>query len=256
MPTESVPPTSTPTAGDTPSTVSPTVTGTTDTATATMTVPVSGTPTPTAGGEAGPLVTYFGMVRPDGCRIGCFTGVCACSATPTPIYDDHGREVFLAQGGGRGLLVVEGRPGGSGLPVASVLEPDVEGERPDLLVLSNRPLGNGSAVVCDKGPPPPVGEGGGIPAVEPPDFGEGQQITDALRDFACRFAVQPSSEDACTLDNLGNFDFVGARTTIQFCSQVATVSAFPTGDTILTARLRDVGGNLGPPAQVIIRNLQ
>jgi hypothetical protein len=28
---------------------------------------------------------------------------------------------------------------------------------------------------------------------------------------------------------------------------------FPPGDTLITARLRDVPGNVGPPAQMIIR---
>lgn len=229
--------------------VSPTATATATETRATR------TPTPTSASAAtGPLVTFIGMVRPDGCRIGCFDGICVCSETPTPIVDDLGREVFLAQGGGRGLLVVEARPGQSGLPVGSILTPDNPADRPDLQLLSSNPLGNGSPVVCDKGAPPPIGMGGGIPAVDPPDFGESQQITDALNDFACRFAVQPSREDACTLDNLGNFEFVRRTTTMQFCDQVSSVAAFPPGDTVLTARLRDVGGNLGPPAQVVIRN--
>lgn len=234
-----------------------TPTGTTDpsTPTTTRTVDLStATPTPTVG-PLGPLVTFVGMVRPDGCRVGCFDTVCACAATPTPMRDDEGREVFLAQGGGRGLLVVEGRPGSNGLPVGSDLAPEESVLRPDLQIFASRPLGNGSTVVCDRGPAPPLGMGGGIPAVDPPDFGGDQTTTDAVNDFACRFAVQPSRDDACTLDNLGNFDFVSTRTTIQFCSQVATVTAFPPGDTLLTVRLRDVGGNLGPAAQVVIRNL-
>lgn len=235
---------------------SPTATpGDQATPTVTPTVP---TPTPTATYDpeaTGPIVSYLGMVRPDGCRIGCFTGVCSCPISPTPITDERGREVFLAQGGGRGLLVVEGRPGASGLPVGSSLVPEEDGERPDLQILVSQSLGNGSLAVCDKGLPPPVGMGGGVPSVEPPDFGDGEMITNAMVDLACRFAVQPSREDACTLDERGNFDFLGDDTTIQFCDQLATVSAFPTGDTAVTVRLRDVAGNLGPPAQVVIRNL-
>lgn len=221
--------------------------------------PTVATPTPTATFDpdaTGPIVSYLGMVRPDGCRIGCFAGVCACPVTPTPIYDERGREVFLAQGGGRGLLVVEGRPGASGLPVGSGLVPEEEGDRPDMQILVSQPLGNGSVAVCDKGLPPPVGMGGGVPPVDPPDFeDDGEMVTNAMVDLACRFAVQPSREDACTLDERGNFDFQGEDTTIQFCDQLATVSAFPPGDTVVTVRLRDVGGNLGPPAQVIVRNL-
>ena len=241
----------------TPTPVEPTSTPTFGgaTATETPTRPAS-TPTPTLDPDsAGPLVTYLAMVRPDGCRIGCFAGVCACPVSPTPIVDDMGREVFLAQGGGRGLLVVEGRPGASGLPVASHVTPEEGLSRPDLQMLVSRSMGNGSAEVCDKGQPPPIGMGGGVPAVDPPDFGPGQTITDAMFDLSCRFAVQPTREDACTLDSLGNFDFLGGRSTIQFCNQLATITAFPAGDTVLTARLRDVAGNLGPPAEVVIRNL-
>src|SRR5207247_9500337 len=114
-------------------------------------------------------------------------------------------------------------------------------ERPDLQIESMQPLGNGSAEVCDRGPPPPFGPGGGIPGIDPANFNPGQTITDGLNDFACRFAVQPSRDDACTLDHLGNFAFVHPATTIQFCDQVSSVAAFPAGDTVLTARLRDVG---------------
>lgn len=238
-------------------TSTPTPSGTVDASTPTATPSVdSRTATATqTSGPSGPLVTFVGIVRPDGCRVGCFENVCACAATPTPMRDDEGREVFLAQGGGRGLLVVEARPGTNGLPVGSELAPEEPVLRPDLQIFASRPLGNGSAVVCDRGQAPPLGMGGGIPAVDPPDFGGDQTTTDAINDFACRFAVQPSREDACTLDNLGNFDFVSSQTTIQFCSQVASVMAFPPGDTLLTVRLRDVAGNLGPAAQAVIRNL-
>ena len=201
------------------------------------------------------MISYFGLVRPDGCQNGCFQSTgCHCSSTPTPLFDDQGREVFTSQGGGRGLLVVEGRPGTSGLPPGIRIENDAEEARPDLQIESSRPLGDGSAAVCDLGPPPPAGKGGGVPAVDPPSFDGGAGVTDALKDFACRFAVQPTGDDACTLDNLGNFAFVGQGTTIQFCNQVTSTASFPSGDTVLTARLRDVSGNLGPPAQIVIHN--
>lgn len=251
-------PTGTPgaaTATETPLGSTPTETVLRDTPTATPPRRTS-TPTPTFDPNyPGPIVTFLGIVRPDGCGIGCFNSVCFCPAIPTPITDDLGREVHIAQGGGRGLLVVEARPGGNGQPVASVLTPDAEDERPDLQIIASRALGNGSTLVCDKGQPAPIGMGGGVPAIDPPDFGPGQDITDAMTDLACRFAVQPSSDDACTLDNLGNFEFRGQGTTIQFCDQVATVSAFPAGDTVLSVRVRDVGGNLGPLAEIVVRNL-
>lgn len=217
---------------------------------------LTATPTPTHPlGVSGPLVTYLGIVRADGCRVGCFSTVCICIATPTPIFDDEGREVFLAQGGGRGLLVVEGRPGGSSLPVGIELVPSLPELRPDLQIVANRPLGNGSPAVCDRGLPPPQGTGGGIPAVADVDFDDpSPSLTDALNDFACRFAVQPSRGDACTLDARGNFDFVSRLSTIQFCNQVASIAAFPPGDTLLTVRLLDVAGAAGPPREIVVRN--
>ena len=136
----------------------------------------------------------------------------------------------------------------------SFLTPEQAGERPDLLIESSQPLGNGSAAVCDLGPPPPEGEGGGIPAIDPPDFGPGDSITAALLDFACRFAVQPTAGEACTLNSFGDYAFRSPDSTIQYCNQFAAVSAFPVGLTVLTARLRDVAGNLGPPAQIVIDN--
>lgn len=220
------------------------------------TATVTATRTPETGEPRGPEITYFGLVRSDGCRIGCFQPIgCRCDQTPTPAVDEHGHVVFPAQSGGRGLLVVEGRPGASGFPPGIVLVPEDPGHKPDLLLAADRPLGNGSPAVCDEGPPPPRGSGGGIPAVDPPEFDDDDSVVDALRDFACRFAVQPTgSDDACTLDSFGNNAFVSDRTTIQFCGQITNVTQFAVGDTTLTARLRDVVGNLGPVAQIVVRN--
>ena len=96
--------------------------------------------------------------------------------------------------------------------------------------------------------------GGGVPGIDPPDFGPGQSITDALNDIGCRFAVQPTRDEACTLDNFGNFAFVAPDTTIQFCNQIASTFAFPNDCTTLTAQLRDVAGNIGPQAQIVVCN--
>jgi len=126
--------------------------------------------------------------------------------------------------------------------------------RPDLQILASRPLGNGSPAVCDTGRPPPFGSGGGIPGFSHLGFAPTSEVTAALWDFACRFSVQPSAEEACTLDRFGNFAFLGEGTTIQYCDQVSAVAAFPKGDTILRARLRDVAGNFGPAAEIVVRN--
>ncbi len=236
------------------------------TAAATPSLPQSGTATPTAGatvtpsgtaGETGPVITYFGLTRPDGCQIGCFEERCGCGEVPPPEKDSEGRDIFIAQGNGRGMIVIEGKPGASGLPPGILLLPEFASrfdERPDLQILANRPLGNGSAVVCDVGRPPPFGTGGGVPGFPELQFSSSSEVTAALWDLACRFSVQPSAEEACTLDRFGNFAFLGDGTTIQYCDQVSATAAFPKGDTILRARLRDVAGNAGPAAEIVVRN--
>jgi hypothetical protein len=75
-------------------------------------------------------------------------------------------------------------------------------------------------------------------------------------DFSCRFAGN-SVNTPCLLGadggaTLGN---PGAGPVVQFCDDVAAGQAFPTGDTLVTVRLRDASAalNLGPPEQVIVR---
>jgi hypothetical protein len=51
----------------------------------------------------------------------------------------------------------------------------------------------------------------------------------------------------------GDSGFVNSdATTIQFCGFIARVLEFPQGDTLVTVRLRDVGGNPGPVAQLVV----
>jgi len=172
--------------------------------------------------------------------------------------------VFRAQGGQRGLIVVEVRRGtnnaaiGTFFPVTQLTHSPPP-DRPSLQIQASAELGDGSMVVCDTGPPPPAGEGGGIPPVFPPSFAEGDQtITNALNDFACRFEEQPpaiNSENACTLNAVGNFSFLGTGTQLQFCDDVSQVAAFAVGDTVLTARVLDVNGTPGPSTQIVVRVL-
>jgi hypothetical protein len=156
------------------------------------------------------------------------------------------------------IIVVEARPGSSGRPIDSGGVMTEEGgiigfaDFPGLQILANRPLGNGSAIVCDIGPPPAAI--GGVPAVNPVDFTQ----SDALADFACRFVVHTAGTDSCTLNDLGNFAFASTEVTSQtrqFCSvpAVGREIMFPTGETELTVRIRDTGGNAGPPASIIVR---
>jgi hypothetical protein len=153
-------------------------------------------------------------------------------------------------------LVVEGKPGTSGLAVgASAYQPG-SGSFPDLQVEVSRPLGNGSAAVCDSS----GAMAGGVPAVDPPSFNTAQSIVDAVNDLACRFVdgsgkpgPRRNPDDSCVMFISGESGFVGQNSTIQFCGFVNGFMEFPPGDTLVTVRLRDEGGNPGPIAQLVVR---
>lgn len=215
----------------------------------------SPTPTPTAGDE-GPGVSFLGLVNADGC-FACDVPNCNCAGTPTrtPALDDQGRRVFAPSLGRGFLLVVEARPGSSLLPVGMFVPAAIPNspQRPDLQIQSNQDLGDGSTAICDHAFP----AFGGVPGIDPPTFEAGAAITDALIDFACRFEVL-SPNGPCTLNGFG----VPAVLTpgglppgsLQFCLSVAAPEGFAEGrDTLLTVRLRDVDGNVGPPAQIVVR---
>jgi hypothetical protein len=146
------------------------------------------------------------------------------------------------------LLVVEAKPGTSGAKVGSNLWVDPGTQRPDLQLENNRNMGSGSTAVCDIG----VG-GGGIPGIDPADFGVSQFVSDALADFACRFEFHLAGSP-CTLNQNGIEATVGpVPATAQFCDQVSTTAAFPAGDSLLTVRVADIAGNIGPTAQIVVR---
>lgn len=172
--------------------------------------------------------------------------------------------MWEAQGGGRGLIVVEARRGsnnrnpGTFFPVGGYTE-DPPPERPSLQLESERPLGVppkvGSTDVCDTGLPPPGGIGGGIPAISPADFGDGQFVTNALNDYACRFTFTNSSADACSRNANGNFSFLGSQTREQYCYNADVIAAFPEGDTMVHVRVLDTSGVPGPITRIIVRVL-
>lgn len=236
--------TRTPTATRTPS-VTPTITPT-------RTITPTATATPTLG--MGPQITFFGLASADG------TVLVPTGVTPSgdPIYIRAGNP---ALGGAFGfLMVIEARPGASGSTPGTVRynsEPGNPFARPDLQIEVNRDLGNGSVGVCDKGStdpdaPPP----GGVPAISPPSYDPtSQAVADALNDFGCRFDPRQSSENACTFSSFGNYRFASTLSTVQFCSEgpVDFGYRFPTGDTLVTVRWRDVSGVLGPEARIVIR---
>lgn len=218
------------------------------TATATAIAPATPTatpagPTPTAtvaGG--GPEITYFGVARAD-----------SYSLAPSG-FDGSGRPIYVRPFGAGLSLVVEGKPGPSRRPVAP--SAFAAGGAPDLQMIVNRALGDGSPAVCDREPP----DVGGVPAVSPFAFADSPAVLDAMNDLGCRVddgQGSPSARRAnaaCTLNRSGEYEFVAADTTAQFCLQIAAPWAFPPGDTIVAARLRDAGGALGPPREIVVRN--
>lgn len=218
--------TATPTRSRTPS-VTPTRTPTTA-------VTPTGTPTP-----VGPVLTYFGIARADGSLV-----------RPAEV-DASGIPVFVRPLGAGFMLVVEAKPGAGGAAVGqSTFQSDLSG-LPDLQIVASRPLGNGSSDVCDYRLP----NAGGVPAVDPPSFDSVQVVND----LSCRFrdgADEPRGRalaDACVLFDNGAFGFARADSTVQFCALVDRAWAFPSGDTVLTVRVRDTNGNLSAVSQIVIR---
>jgi hypothetical protein len=190
-----------------------------------------------------PQITFFGVTRADDVVL----DPSGDTAEGIPIYPRLAGSGFS--------LVVEGSPGTShvALGTSSFSSDDVN-QLPDLQVEVSRPLGNGSAAVCDDGDP----DFGGVPAVSPFDFSLAE--APAINDLACRFKDgqnQPVGRppiEACTrfLPEL-EYHFVDPDSTIQFCGFVDEPLSFPSGDTIVAARIRDVAGNLSAVAQLVIR---
>ena len=169
--------------------------------------------------------------------------------------DAQGNPVYVSPFGAGFFIVVESKPGtshrGPGLTLSNS-DPGDPGARPDVQILANRDLGNGSAVVCDAGPPPLLL--GGVPGIDPPTFDiTSQTVADALNDFGCRFDNETTSP--CTLTPREIYGFVAPDTVNQVCtaSVVGHALLFQPGDTLLTVQWRDSGGNIGLPRRLVVR---
>lgn len=190
----------------------------------------------------GPRVTYFGIARADDVAL-------QPSGT-----DAQGRPIYVRPLGQGLSIIVEGRPGESRAPVG--LDAFADDGFPDLQLIVSRPLGDGSREVCDADPADPEHQGG-VPASS--NFAN----ADPINDLGCRVndgTGQPrgrdASSEACTqTDAPGGFGFgfVDVATTVQFCLPIARAWSFPDGDTIVSARLRDLDGNVGFPAEIVVR---
>ncbi len=241
--TATSPPAGTSTATDTP-TRTPTVTLTgAPSWTPTVTRPPTATWTPTPN-SVGPIITFFGLATAEGVVL-------------TPDSIEGGIPVYnRPSGGGFPLIIVEARPGSSGLPPGTFTGSSAATSVPNLQIEASQNLGNGSPAVCDVGPPPNLPLGG-VPGIASPNFDTSSQtVLNALNDFGCRFAAHQASGDACTLTAGGGFDFVASDTTVQYCpaAPLGHEMAFPSGSTLLTVQVSDSGGNISSfPKQLIVR---
>jgi hypothetical protein len=223
--------------------VEPTPTAT-PTLRATPTVTATPAPAPTLG--PGANISFMGLLRADETLL------------PPAGYDAIGRPVYVRQSGFGFDLVIEAKRGTNGAAVgrsAFSYDPTDPTLRPDVQVEVSRNLGNGSVAVCDN----MAGNFGGIPGFDPPDFDATQEISDALNDFGCRFndgtgtAGPRDLNSACVLFSDGTFGFVDFESQLQFCATIISPMQFPEGDTIVTARVRDVSGLVGPERQIVIQ---
>jgi hypothetical protein len=246
-----LPPPPTPTPTVRLPTVSPTVAPTTAApqSPSATSAPQTPTPTPTATATPvspadGPQLTYFGVARADGLTL-----------SPSE-FDEEERPVYRRPLGQGIILIVEAMPGSTGRAVGpNTFDPS--GGLPDLQVLVSRPLGNGSTAVCDIAPE----NIGGVPGTNPPDFNATVTTADAINDLGCRVndgtgmpLGRITSGDACTRsdgDNFG-FAFVDPDSTIQYCFPIASAWAFPAGETIVAARVRDIDGAVGLSSEIVV----
>lgn len=226
-------------------TSSPTRTPTT-TPTVTRTRTPTATPTATPTGLRGPIVSYFGLARSDD------------NLVPPTGTTDAGIPIYTRAAGSGFSIVVESRPGPSGFDSGELAFAFGGTSYPDLQMLVSRPLGNGSAAVCDRVAP----NAGGVPAVDPPVFDDSPSAVGAANDIGCRFLDgsgnpfgRRGADDSCVQSppDSGTFRFAAANSTIQFCGLVDSTFTFPPGDTYLTVRMRDQLGNVGAPARIVVR---
>jgi len=188
------------------------------------------------------VITFLGLTRADDILL-------------DPTGTSGGIPIYQPLFGYGFSIVVEVKPGGSHARAGNSTF-DVAGA-PDLQIQATRALGDGSTAVCDDTPPII----GGVPAINPPNFSDDPSVADRLNDLGCRFidglgrkiGRNCGEETACVLGLDGQFTCVEPDTTLQFCGFIGQILAFPSGDTTVTVRVRDILGNLGPPKQLIIR---
>ena len=189
-------------------------------------------------------MTFFGLANPEGTLL---------DSTGTT---QEGLSIYSLLSGTQFLIVVEGKPGPSGAAVGdSAYQTDLT-TFPDLQIEASNQLGNGSRAVCDRSGQ----NAGGVPAITPVSFDPTQTNINIVNDFACRFldgSGQPIGrplDAACVLTNpvTQDYGYANPESKIEFCALITRFERFAAGDTVLTVRLRDVDGNVGAPARIVV----
>jgi hypothetical protein len=184
---------------------------------------------------AGPRITHIGIASADG-RPALALGTL-----------EDGTPVYFRNAGFGFLFLVEAAPPANGAPIGTTTfdsAPNDPHHRPDLQILADRALGDGSRAVCDEL---------GIPPIEPPDFAVTQAVSDAINDLACRFNVSTTRNGTCTQNSLGQPDFVARASRAQFCLPVSSLIAFPDGETWVSVQVRDASGLIGPLQRMVLQ---
>jgi hypothetical protein len=102
---------------------------------------------------------------------------------------------------------------------------------------------------------------GGVPGIDPPRFDDSPEVIGIFNDLACRFLdgdgvsrARSCTEQACiSSSETGEYGCRSPRARVQFCGSISAATLFPDGDTLVTARVRNVDGAWGAIAQLIIR---
>jgi len=207
------------------------------------------TPTPT---PAGPQILAFAVVPANGCYW-CADDNCNCGGVPTPTpHTGPDPQVFTWSSGSGMKLVIETN--------VAVPTPNSFGcVGPSLQVESTNQLGTSPVPLCQDGVPSfsDTDYSESVPAVPTPHF-DTPDVVDALQSFATTFTTYTSA-GWCTPDPTG-YPYEGrtisAGTTLQFCTYPPAITyyqRFPTGDTLVTARLVNAAGTPGPTKQIIVR---
>jgi len=174
---------------------------------------------------------------------------------------EQGWPIYERMFGAGFSLVVESRRGGSNAPLEMrtfVWDPGDPSVLPGVQVLASRPLGNGSTSVCDDAPPAI----GGVPGLLFAGMDGSQVFADAVNDMGCRFKDGVGQrrgrdiDNACTVSPDGFFRMVNPASSVQYCGSVTTAIAFPSGDTVVAARVQDVAGNVSATSYLVVRVLE